>query len=62
MRAEELVQAIVAGEGTAGGHGMMASGQIPLAGRDPEEVARELHRRALALLKLPDGFQGEPLV
>jgi hypothetical protein len=35
--AEKLVQAIVAGEGSAGGHGTVAGGQIPLGDRCAEQ-------------------------
>ena len=35
--AEKLVQAIVAGEGSAGGHGTIAGGQIPLGDRCAEQ-------------------------
>lgn len=62
MRAEELVQAVVGEQGTAGGHGRMASGQIPLRDRDPEQVAEALRQRALHLLKLPAGLAGQALV
>jgi nanoRNase/pAp phosphatase (c-di-AMP/oligoRNAs hydrolase) len=61
-RAEELVQAIVGGEGTAGGHGLMAGGQIPLKGRDPEQVVHLLRQRALRVLQVPSGVKGERLV
>jgi nanoRNase/pAp phosphatase (c-di-AMP/oligoRNAs hydrolase) len=62
LRAEELVQAIVGGEGSAGGHGVMASGQIPLGDRDPAVVAEELRRRALAILQVSADEPGEALV
>lgn len=48
--AGQLVQAIVGEGGTAGGHDVMAGGQIPLGGRAPAAVAREVRRRALAQL------------
>ena len=41
------VRAIVGEQGTAGGHGMMAAGHVPLNGRDPDELAQELVQRAL---------------
>ena len=59
--AEKLAQAIVAGEGSAGGHGTMAGGQIPLAGRDVEQKALLLSRRALQHLRIPEGAS-EPLI
>jgi len=60
--AEELVQAMVEDEGTAGGHGPMAGGQISLKGRDPEQVVRVLRQRALRVLKVPQDVRGERLV
>ena len=41
------VRAIVGQQGTAGGHGTMAAGHVPLNGRDPDQVAGELVQRAL---------------
>jgi len=52
--AGQLVQAIVGEGGTAGGHDVMAGGQIPLRGRAPASVAREVRRRALAELQEAD--------
>lgn len=53
--AEHLVLAVVGDEGTAGGHGAMAAGQIPLAGRDPHLVAGLVRRRILDELEIkPD--------
>lgn len=60
--ARGLVQAIVGNRGTAGGHGTMAGGQIPLKGEDPEELSKQLLRRALQYLKVARGTAGEPLV
>jgi len=60
--AGRMVQAVVAERGTAGGHGTMAAGQVPLDGRDPEEEATLLTQRALALLEVKDGQQGLGLV
>jgi nanoRNase/pAp phosphatase (c-di-AMP/oligoRNAs hydrolase) len=50
--AGRMVQAVVAERGTAGGHGMMAAGQVPLEGRDPAEEAALLARRARVLLEV----------
>jgi nanoRNase/pAp phosphatase (c-di-AMP/oligoRNAs hydrolase) len=61
-KAEELVQAIVGDEGTAGGHGPMAGGQIPLKGRDPEQVVHLLRQRALRVLQVPPEVRGERLI
>jgi nanoRNase/pAp phosphatase (c-di-AMP/oligoRNAs hydrolase) len=60
--AEEVVQAIVGDEGSAGGHGPMAGGQIPLKGRDPEHVVRLLRERVLRVLQVPPETKGERLV
>jgi nanoRNase/pAp phosphatase (c-di-AMP/oligoRNAs hydrolase) len=60
--AEELVQAMVAEEGTAGGHGSSAGGQIPLKGRDPEPVVHLLRQRALQVLQVPPEATGERLI
>jgi nanoRNase/pAp phosphatase (c-di-AMP/oligoRNAs hydrolase) len=59
--AGHLVRAIVDEGGTAGGHDIMAGGQIPLRGRDPEAVAQEVGRRALLELGQQD-TDGWPLV
>ena len=60
--AEELVQAMVGDEGTAGGHGLMAGGQVPLKGRDPEQVVHLLRQRALRVLQVPPEVRGERLI
>ena len=60
--ADELVQAVVAGEGSAGGHGTMAGGQIPLGDGGAERKARVLGRRALQHLGIPQEAIGEPLI
>jgi nanoRNase/pAp phosphatase (c-di-AMP/oligoRNAs hydrolase) len=57
-----LVRAIVEKQGTAGGHGAMAGGQIALEGQAPERLAADLTRRALVHLKLPEDAPGEPLL
>ena len=59
--AEKLAEALVAGEGSAGGHGTMAGGRIPLAGRDAEQEIVLLSQRALEHLGIPKGV-GEPLI
>jgi nanoRNase/pAp phosphatase (c-di-AMP/oligoRNAs hydrolase) len=61
-RSEELVQVIVGDEGTAGGHGSMAGGQVPLNGRDPEQVVRLLQKRALRVLQIPPQTSGKRLI
>jgi nanoRNase/pAp phosphatase (c-di-AMP/oligoRNAs hydrolase) len=60
--AGQLVQAIVEIEGTAGGHRTMAGGQVPLLGRNAEQVVHEISRRALQALGIPPDRAGEPLI
>ncbi len=60
--AGQLVQAIVGEGGTAGGHGTMAGGQVPLKGRDPAQLARQLGRRALQYLDVAPEMAGKPLI
>jgi nanoRNase/pAp phosphatase (c-di-AMP/oligoRNAs hydrolase) len=42
-----LVQSVIFPPGTAGGHGIMAGGQIPLNGEDPNRLVQNLERRFL---------------
>ena len=60
--AGKLAQAVVDERGMAGGHGAMAGGQVPLRGADPEQLARELARRALQCLGIPEKDAGDRLV
>jgi len=60
--AGKLVQAIVGDRGTAGGHGSMASGHVPLRGQDPGQVAAQLGQRALQLLQVRAEVAGRPLL
>ncbi len=60
-QAEQLVQAIVGAEGTAGGHGTMAGGQIPLTGKNRQSVVSQLVSRTLQHLKIEPGTRGKPL-
>lgn len=60
--ANELVKVMVAGEGSAGGHGTIAGGQIPLAGRSAEQMASLLSRRVLQYMGIPFQGSGETLV
>ncbi len=61
-RAEELVVSVVGNEGTAGGHGSMAAGQIPLADRVPEQLADWVRQRVLGELLVQPGVEGTPLI
>jgi nanoRNase/pAp phosphatase (c-di-AMP/oligoRNAs hydrolase) len=61
--AGQLVQAIIGSDGTAGGHGPSAGGQVPLRGREPEQVAQKLSRRALQVLgAAQEAMPGLPLI
>jgi nanoRNase/pAp phosphatase (c-di-AMP/oligoRNAs hydrolase) len=58
--AGSLVQSIVGEAGTAGGHGTMAAGHVPLYGRDPAELSRQLSQQVLLSLGVRD--EGKPLL
>ena len=60
--AGQLVQAIVGIEGTAGGHGTMAGGQVPLRGRSPEHLATQLGQSALQQLGISAAGASKPLI
>jgi nanoRNase/pAp phosphatase (c-di-AMP/oligoRNAs hydrolase) len=60
--AGRLAQAIVGQDGVAGGHGVMAGGQIPLRDRDPTAVVIQLEQRVLQHLEMPPGVAGRPLI
>jgi nanoRNase/pAp phosphatase (c-di-AMP/oligoRNAs hydrolase) len=54
-----LVQRVIILPGKAGGHGMMAGGQVPLAGQDANHLIEEIIRRFLAVMHESEG--GESL-
>jgi nanoRNase/pAp phosphatase (c-di-AMP/oligoRNAs hydrolase) len=58
--AGRLVQSIIGEDGTAGGHGTMAAGHLPLRSRDPEELSRHLSGQVLLTLGLHN--EGKPLL
>lgn len=58
--AGRLVQSIVGESGTAGGHGTMAAGHLPLGNRDPEELSRDLSQQVLFTLGVR--AEGKPLL
>lgn len=60
--AGQFVQAIVGEEGTAGGHGAMAGGQIPLNGRSSAQIVHQLRQRILDYLQLEPETQFFSLV
>jgi nanoRNase/pAp phosphatase (c-di-AMP/oligoRNAs hydrolase) len=53
-----LAQQIVGHRGTAGGHGTMAGGQVPLRGQDGAQLAAQIGQRALEILQIDP--QAEP--
>jgi nanoRNase/pAp phosphatase (c-di-AMP/oligoRNAs hydrolase) len=57
-----LVQQMVGSLGTAGGHGVMAAGHVPLQGQDPDSLFRELSQRALELLHVAPDLAGQSLM
>lgn len=59
---QNLAQAIVGGDGTAGGHGVIAGGQIPLEGRNPNRLAPQLVGRIRRYLNIPANLIGRRLI
>lgn len=55
------MRAILGGEGSCGGHGRMAGGQVPLEGRSVDEVRRMLRERTLRYFGL-EAEKEEPVV
>ena len=60
--AGQLAQAVVGQQGTAGGHGVMAGGHVPLKGREPKQLAHRLGQRALHHLHIPPETKGRRLI
>jgi nanoRNase/pAp phosphatase (c-di-AMP/oligoRNAs hydrolase) len=60
--AGDLVCQVVGEQGSAGGHGMLAGGQVPLADRNPEQLALQLVQRVLRSLGVSPESAGRPLV
>ena len=48
--------------GTAGGHGTVSGGQIPLDREQPEQLAARLSQRILQYLRIPPETLGKPLL
>jgi nanoRNase/pAp phosphatase (c-di-AMP/oligoRNAs hydrolase) len=59
--AGRVLQDVVAGLGTGGGHSLMAGGRVPFHGESPRDLVRELHRRFLGRLD-KDEESGEKLI
>lgn len=62
MGAERLMAAVVGEAGTAGGHGAMAGGQIPLGNSNPAHVAGQVRGRILDALGVASDLAGEPII
>jgi nanoRNase/pAp phosphatase (c-di-AMP/oligoRNAs hydrolase) len=62
LGAGRLVQHVVDSRGTAGGHGIMAGGQVPLFDQQPQQVADALTHRVLEFLEIPLDTAGVPLM
>ena len=60
-QAGQLIQAIIEGRGSYGGHGTVAGGQVPLYGEDPVQLADRLSEKALRYLKISLTETGETL-
>jgi nanoRNase/pAp phosphatase (c-di-AMP/oligoRNAs hydrolase) len=60
--AERLVSRVVGDRGTAGGHGRMAGGHVRLDGADPRIVARQLVKRTLRCLNVPDNTPAQRII
>ncbi|HEX6383040.1 MAG TPA: bifunctional oligoribonuclease/PAP phosphatase NrnA [Anaerolineae bacterium] len=60
--AGQLAQAMINGYGTAGGHGLMAGGQVPLNGADPVQIVAQMSRNALQHLNIAPDEPGRPLI
>ena len=60
--AGQLIQDVVGDRGSAGGHGSMAAGQVPLREESPLKLASLLRKRALARLEVSPETKGEPLI
>ena len=60
--AGQLIQEIVGNLGSAGGHGAMAAGQVPLAERNSQVRFHRLTRRTLERLGIDPDVSGTPLV
>ena len=57
-----LIQKIVQDQGTAGGHGSLAGGQVPLRSRNPKQLAEKLKQIALKQLNVRPGTPGKPVI
>jgi nanoRNase/pAp phosphatase (c-di-AMP/oligoRNAs hydrolase) len=60
--AGEFIQGIVSHLGSAGGHGAMAAGQVPVRDQDPDSLSRWLQERALERLGVDPQAPGKRLI
>ena len=60
--AGELVKAIVQKDGTAGGHGTMAGGQIWLKDNQPADVLQTLNQHIRQQFNIQPDVIGQPLI
>jgi len=60
--AGQLIQSIVGDLGSAGGHGSMSAGQIPLDGQNPEILSHRLKERVLRYLEIDPEVAAEKLI
>lgn len=60
--AQALAREIIGETGSSGGRNTLAGGQIPLDGRDAEELAEKIRHRALQHLQIPADVSAKPLV
>ena len=60
--AGQLVRTIVGNRGTAGGHGSIAGGQVPLQGKNPDTLIAQLSQQFIAALHIGLDQPGEPLI
>jgi len=60
--AGHLIQSVVGSLGSAGGHGTMAAGQVPLGDRDPQVLFHRLIHRTLNRLGIDPEMSGTPLI
>lgn len=60
--AGKLALSVIGDQGTAGGHGITAGGQVRLDGRDPEEVARQVNRAVLSYFGIPPDEDGRSIL
>jgi nanoRNase/pAp phosphatase (c-di-AMP/oligoRNAs hydrolase) len=60
--AGQLIQSIVGDLGSAGGHGSMSAGQIPLDGQNPEILSHRLKERVLKYLDIDSEVAAQKLI